>query len=114
MTYTLHLLLEVEDNAIGGYTWYEMKSPGLGEEFLRIFYACAVEIPRNPFLYQKVHREFSRCLIRRFPYAIYFIINNDQIIITVYFIARMIHLLLSRSFRIEKGEFLTSRSKPAT
>jgi len=81
MTYTLHFLPEVEEDVISGYIWYESKSPGLGEEFLRIFYACAGEIPKNPLLYPKVHGEFRRRLLRRFPYAIYFVIKDDQIIV---------------------------------
>jgi len=82
MTYALRFLPEVEDDAISGYSWYETKAPGLGDEFLRMFYACASDIPRSPLLYHKVHAEFRRCLMRRFPYAIYFIINSDQIIVT--------------------------------
>ena len=82
MKYDLRFLPEVEADAISGYSWYEEKSPGLGEEFLRMFYACASDVPRNPLLYQKVHNEFRRCLLRRFPYAIYFTIMNNQIIVT--------------------------------
>ncbi len=82
MTYTLRFLPEVEDDAISGYSWYETKSPGLGEEFLRMFYACASDIPHNPRLYKKVYSEFRRCLLRRFPYAIYFIIEKDLIVVT--------------------------------
>lgn len=81
MTYTLRFLAEVEEDVIGGYVWYETKSPGLGEEFLRVFYACAGEIPRNPLLYPKVHGEFRRHLLRRFPYSIYFRIEDDTIIV---------------------------------
>ncbi len=75
MTYTLRFLPEVEDDVIGGYVWYEAKSRGLGEEFLRMFYTHAGEIPRNPLLYPKVYGEFRRCLLRRFPYAIYLTSN---------------------------------------
>jgi len=81
MTYTLRFLPEVEEDVIAGFVWYEGKSPGLGDEFLRIVYACTGEIPRNPLLYPKVHNEFRRRLLRRFPYAIYFIIKEDQIIV---------------------------------
>lgn len=81
MTYTLRFLPEVEQDAIGGYVWYESKSPGLGEEFLRIFYACAGDIPKNPLLYPKVHGEFRRRLLRRFPYAIYFVVKDDHVIV---------------------------------
>jgi len=82
MTYTLRFFPEVEDDAMSGYAWYETKSAGLGDEFLRMFYACAGDITGNPLLYQKVHGEFRRCLLRRFPYAIYFIIKKDEIIVT--------------------------------
>ena len=44
-------------------------------------YACAGEIPRNPLLYPKVHGEFRRRLLRRFPYAVYFRIKDDTIIV---------------------------------
>jgi len=81
MRYTLRFIPEVAEDAIAGYTWYEGKSQGLGEEFLCIFYACASEIPRGPSAFPKIHREIRRCLLRRFPYAIYFMAANDQIIV---------------------------------
>jgi len=81
MTYTIRFLPEVEEDAINGYMWYESKSKGLGEDFLRMFFACANEISWNPLLYQKVYRDFRRRLLRRFPYAVYFTIENGQIIV---------------------------------
>ncbi|MEW6273767.1 MAG: type II toxin-antitoxin system RelE/ParE family toxin [Bacillota bacterium] len=81
MIYSLRFLPEVEDDIIAGYTWYEDKAPGLGEEFLRMFYARANDIQRNPLLYPKVHYEFRRSLLRRFPYAIYFRIEDNEIIV---------------------------------
>ncbi len=81
MTYTLRFLPEVEDDIIGGYVWYEVKSSGLGEDFLRMFYASVSEILWNPLHYPKVYNEFRRRLLRRFPYAIYFMIEDEQIIV---------------------------------
>ena len=81
MSFSLHFLPEVEEDVSAGYTWYEGKSTGLGEEFLRSFYAASGEILPNPNIYQKVYQDFRRCLLRRFPYAIYFLISEDQIII---------------------------------
>jgi len=57
MTYGLRFLPEVEDDALAGYAWYEDKAPGLGDEFLRSFYACANEILRNPLISPKAHQE---------------------------------------------------------
>lgn len=81
MTYILRFLPEVEEDVINGYVWYESKSRGLGEDFLRMFYAYANEILWNPLRYPKVYQDFRRRLLRRFPYAIYFEIENDQIIV---------------------------------
>lgn len=81
MRFTIRFLSEVEEDVIAGYAWYEEKSPGLGEDFLRVFYAYAGEISRNPLLYPKVYREFRRRLLRRFPYAIYFKIEDNKIIV---------------------------------
>lgn len=79
--YSLRFLPEVEDDALVGYTWYQEKAYGLGEEFLRMFYACAGEIPRNPFLYSEIYGEFRRLLLRRFPYAIYFRSEDHEVIV---------------------------------
>ena len=81
MNFSLSFLPEVEDDVLNGYTWYEQKTRGLGEEFLRMFYARTQEIPRNPLLYQTVYKDFRRCLLRRFPYTIYFKIDKQNIFV---------------------------------
>jgi len=81
MTYDLSFLPEVEEDVISAYSWYEEKARGLGEEFLRVFYASANNLSRNPLLYQKVYGDFRRLLLRRFPYAIYFLIKENEIIV---------------------------------
>lgn len=81
MNYSIRFRPEVEYDALNGYHWYEDKSLGLGEEFLRVFYANALGLVRNPFIYRKVYKNFRRRLLRRFPYAIYFVIENHTIIV---------------------------------
>lgn len=81
MTYTLHFLPIVEEDVINGYFWYEEKAKGLGEEFLRLFYANSNEITSHPLIYRKVYRNFRRRLMRRFPYAIYFMITGSEIVV---------------------------------
>jgi plasmid stabilization system protein ParE len=89
MTYTLQFLPEVEEDLIGSYVWYEAKSAGIGEDLLRMFYAGASEILHNPMLCQKVYSAFRRRLLRRFPYAIYFTIEGDQVtVVGVFHCAR--------------------------
>ena len=79
MRYLLSFLPEVEEDAISAYLWYEEKSKGLGEDFLRIFYAGAAEIVRTPHLYPKVYKNFHRKLLKRFPYAVYFMVERKTI-----------------------------------
>ncbi len=81
MTYTLRFLPQVEADVWNGRMWYEDKSPGLGEEFLRVFYACSEELARNPQVCATVHRDFRRRLLRRFPYAIYFRMERDYVVV---------------------------------
>jgi len=81
MSYTLRFLPEVEEDALRAYEWYEGKAKGLGEEFLRVFYASAYELQRNPQIYRIVYKNFRRCLTERFPYAIYYMVIEDQVII---------------------------------
>lgn len=81
MTYELRFLPEIEEDVFGGYLWYEAKSSGLGEDFLRVFYAGVGEILRNQLLYPKIYRKFHRRLLRRFPYAIYYLIEDNHIIV---------------------------------
>ncbi len=81
MTYELSFLPEIEEDLVVGYLWYEDKSLGLGDEFLRTFYARANELAHNALLYQKVYGEFRRSLLRRFPYAIYFRLEKDAVVV---------------------------------
>jgi plasmid stabilization system protein ParE len=63
---------EAQQDADEAYCWYEFRRPGLGEEFLYCVDACIQVICRMPELHAKVHEEYRRALVRRFPYAIFY------------------------------------------
>jgi len=81
MTYALRFLPQVEMDARNGRAWYERKSAGLGAEVLRVIYTCTAELTRDPQVYPRVHGDFRRRLLRRFPYAIYFRIRGEQVVV---------------------------------
>jgi hypothetical protein len=81
MTYTLRFRPEVEEDAISGYLWYEKKAIGLGEEFLVQFNEYSSDIHREPLVYRKTYGEFRRRLLKKFPYAIYFQIEEFNVIV---------------------------------
>lgn len=85
MTFQIRFIPELEHDVIAGSVWYESKARDLGEEFTRLFYLCASEISCDPFIYQKVFGEFRRCLLRRFPYAIYYKVVGNEVVVFGFF-----------------------------
>jgi plasmid stabilization system protein ParE len=61
------------------FRWYEGQSAGLGAEFLRVIDAVLSSVERNPELYPVSFRRMRRALLRRFPYALYFVPHPERI-----------------------------------
>lgn len=57
--------------------WYEARARGLGADFLRAVDVALAEIGRQPDRFPRVHRECRKALLRRFPYAVYFVSGSD-------------------------------------
>ncbi|HEX7406103.1 MAG TPA: type II toxin-antitoxin system RelE/ParE family toxin [Candidatus Binatia bacterium] len=63
------------------FEWYEKERPGLGLEFLDELRAAYNRIVDNPFKYQHLRSGVRRALLRRFPYAVYFAIEDDVVVV---------------------------------
>jgi plasmid stabilization system protein ParE len=63
------------------FLWYESQRPGLGHEFLAAAQNLVDAIAQHPLRYPVVRRDTRRALLPRFPYAIYFRIYDDVIVI---------------------------------
>jgi plasmid stabilization system protein ParE len=61
--------------------WYDEQIPGLGRRFARTFEAAIAAIAERPEAFPTVHGEFRQCLMRRFPYSIYFRIASTEIVV---------------------------------
>jgi plasmid stabilization system protein ParE len=68
-----------EEDIAEAARWYEQRSPGLGSEFLRAVDVTLAEIARMPEHYPVVRGKARRALLRRFPYAIYFVATPDLV-----------------------------------
>jgi len=67
------------DNA---YNWYESQDQGLGKEFARCVDVKITSILRSPLQHQVVHKNIiRRALIDRFPFSIYFVDEQNRIVI---------------------------------
>jgi plasmid stabilization system protein ParE len=79
VTRPLILRPEAEADVEAAYSWYEEREPGLGAEFLRAVEASLSSIERDPELYPKQYKRARRALLRRFPYALFYVVTSDLI-----------------------------------
>lgn len=61
--------------------WYETQKHDLGIDFLLRFYEVSNLLTEHPHLGPIVHEHFRRILMGTFPYAIYYAIEGDDILI---------------------------------
>ena len=85
MNYELIVRTEAEQEIEEAYNWYEEQSTGLGKEFLSAIEAAMFTAIRDPLAYQLIHKEIRRVLLRRFPHALFYIVEKRRIIITACF-----------------------------
>jgi plasmid stabilization system protein ParE len=83
--YRVRLRPELLDDVSEAYAWYEERANGLGDEFLRAFYAAIARIQRNPTLFRKAYSEFRRLFLRRFPFFLYYRIEDETIVFILLF-----------------------------
>ena len=62
--------------------YYENKSVGLGGDFLDEYERTILRICRFPKAWAPVSSNQRRCLMRRFPYAVFYSMTVEEIIVT--------------------------------
>lgn len=63
------------------FEWYEHERSDLGLEFLDELRATYDRIADGPFKYMLIRSGIRRALLRRFPYAVYFAVEEDVIVV---------------------------------
>lgn len=77
---------EAETEVRQAFDWYQQQSEGLGFEFLRAIEVCLSGITRNPFAYTLIKvPNVRRALVRRFPYALFYLVDDDAIVVIAVF-----------------------------
>ena len=85
----VRFLPEAEAELIDAAHWYRQQAPGLDQEFLRCVDQALANVGRMPRLFPVIHRQLRRALVRRFPYAIFFSLNEEEVVIYAVFHCRM-------------------------
>ncbi len=63
------------------FEWYEKQRRGLGFEFLDCVEVSLKNILTFPEMYEQIYSSFRRCVVRRFPFSIFYTIEGDEIVI---------------------------------
>jgi toxin ParE1/3/4 len=90
--YRLSIYPEVENQLSEYYRWYEKQKENLGNEFLDSVDEAIKAIERNPLAFQKRIKNYRIYLIDRFPYGIFYLVNEKEKIILV---AAVYHLRIN-------------------
>lgn len=81
MTFEVRLREEAEDDLAEASSWYERQLPGLGKEFLDTVLTSLEFISENPNQYPEIHKNVKRALLPRFPFGIYYRIEDKFILV---------------------------------
>ena len=63
------------------FSWYERQRPRLGEEFLESVNAGLREIAAYPLRQAILFRDVRRYLVKRFPYALFYRVYPNAIVV---------------------------------
>ncbi|MBI5573272.1 MAG: type II toxin-antitoxin system RelE/ParE family toxin [Elusimicrobia bacterium] len=88
MKYSVIIRPEAETELKDAFLWYEKQNRGLGFEFIRCVDAALTLINRSPLIYAEVHNNIRRVLVRKFPFEIFYITDENKIVVLAVFHAK--------------------------
>ena len=79
--YQLRAEPSVDADVEAAFDWYEGEQEGLGLEFVDELRAAYLRIVDGPLKYLELRSGIRRALTKRFPYAVYFSIEETVIVV---------------------------------
>jgi plasmid stabilization system protein ParE len=81
MTRALIVRRRAEAHAASARNWYNEQRPGLGDAFVEELGAAIERAHQNPLHYQMIYRDIRRVLLRRFPYAVFYVAEKARVVV---------------------------------
>ena len=72
---------EARAEFVDAWSWYEEQRPGLGDELVTCVEAAIASAARAPLAHPMVDEPVRRILVKRFPYAVFFVPGNDNLLV---------------------------------
>ena len=77
----VRILDVARDDLIEGFRFYDTKQSGLGDYFLSCLYSDIESLKILGGLHAAAYSRFHRALSKRFPFAIYYTMEEDEVLI---------------------------------
>lgn len=79
---------EANEDLLEGRAWYDNIGPALGERFALEVEATVEAIAAHPLQFPVVYRNRRRAGVRRFPYSVFFELQEHRIVVIACFHGR--------------------------
>jgi len=77
----LQVLEATRDDLVEGFNFYEASEQGIGDHFLACLYADVESLRIFGGIHRRVYKNLHRSLSKRFPFAIYYTVESDVVIV---------------------------------
>jgi hypothetical protein len=77
----LQVLDAARDDLVAGYNFYEAQEQGVGDHFLACLFSDVESLRIFGGIHRRVYKNLQRSLSKRFPFAIYYTVANDAVIV---------------------------------
>ena len=71
----LRIRPEAETDIVEARNWYRLQAEGLSAEFLNAVDDCLIAVESEPLAYPMIYGQVRRALLRRFPYAVLYLVE---------------------------------------
>ena len=72
---------EAQININEAAVWYEQRETGLGQRFVDEIRQSLKSISMLPLRFPVIENGVRRLLLSRFPYAVYFLVGSDRVVV---------------------------------
>lgn len=77
----LQIIEAAQDDLIQGFDFYETRETGIGDYFLSCLYSDIESLKIYGGIHGVISKDLHRALSRRFPFAIYYAVINNIVVI---------------------------------
>ena len=83
--YSIIFTQAAREELIEAQDWYKGEAAGLGRRFRQAIDALIDRMSDNPRQFPIVFKNVHRALVRRFPYSLFFVVEDDALIVIACF-----------------------------